>query len=101
MDPKDCFIKPFKCIVFYQIVVHVFILFYFLRIIVFHFIRPMRLHTKSEGRCEMHPKSVNMNIMEPESQWVIYHMIMKTSGVSEISPKLVKLAYTYRILMAC
>ena len=52
---------------------------------IFHFMRPMRLHTKSEGRCEMHPKSVNMNIMEPESQWVIYHLVMKTSGVSRLS----------------
>ena len=45
------------------------------------FNRPMKLRTKSDAKCELHPKSVNTEVFEPESQWVIYHKMMKTSGV--------------------
>lgn len=41
--------------------------------------RPPKLGTASYGRVEIHPKSVNSDVRQYESQWLIYHQKMRTN----------------------
>ena len=40
-----------------------------------------KLFTKDHGRVQLHPKSVNAGTKHYESHWIIFHEMMKTSGV--------------------
>lgn len=42
----------------------------------------MKLITEDETKCELHPKSVAMDLNDPAGRWIVYHMKMKTSNVS-------------------
>lgn len=43
--------------------------------------RPAILHTKTDGRVQLHPKSVNSTEQHFEMKWLIFHQKLKTSGV--------------------
>eukprot|EP00794_Sanderia_malayensis_P015883 gene15883-17483_t len=43
--------------------------------------RPPKLETKQDGKVAIHPKSVNSEVRTFESQWIIYHLKMRTSKI--------------------
>ena len=43
----------------------------------------MKVYTKTDGVVAIHPKSVNVEQTEFNYNWLIYHLKMRTSSVSE------------------
>ncbi|XP_069831568.1 ATP-dependent DNA/RNA helicase DHX36 [Dendropsophus ebraccatus] len=51
----------------------------------------VKIYTKADGKVSIHPKSVNVEEVEYNHQWLVYHLKMKTSNLflydcTEISP---------------
>lgn len=62
----------------------------FIKLPRFLFFRPPKIEALGFGKANIHPKSVNCEVKEFESQWLIYHEKMRTTKVSVSQLNLVK-----------
>ena len=62
----------------------------FIKLPRFLFFRPPKIEALGFGKASIHPKSVNCEVKEFESQWLIYHEKMRTTKVSVSQLNLVK-----------
>ena len=62
----------------------------FIKLPRFLFFRPPKIEALGFGKASIHPKSVNCEVKEFESQWLIYHEKMRTAKVSVSQLNLVK-----------